>query len=184
MPGPDAVGQLQSDMLIANNAVYTSGGPGIWVSNSKNVEIRDNVVSDCNFEVKTHGSIWLQAVSEGEHLPMRTVVLYSCCLLRSNVSYVPRCSILVLKLCSQGAKMQERLAHKLFTNLISAVDPLTWLATLCKLWATCIFCIPSWVEVLRPVFWFAEPHPPSWFDYPADISRGDNSKIWSGAAKT
>lgn len=66
MPGPDGTGQLQEDMIIANNAVFTSAGPGIIVSNAKNIEIRDNVITDCNFSRKTQGSIFLNAVSEGQ----------------------------------------------------------------------------------------------------------------------
>lgn len=65
MPGPEATAQLQQGITIARNAVYSAGGPGISVTNSRDIEIVDNVLSDCEVSGYAQGSIYLNAVSEG-----------------------------------------------------------------------------------------------------------------------
>ena len=68
MPGPEATAQLQENIRIANNAVYSAGGPGISVTNSRDIQITDNVITDSEVSGFARGSIYLNAVSEGEGL--------------------------------------------------------------------------------------------------------------------
>lgn len=65
MPGPDAAAQLQENILIANNAVYSSGAGGISVTNSREVTIMDNIITDSDANSYGDSSIYLNAVSEG-----------------------------------------------------------------------------------------------------------------------
>ena len=66
MPGPEGTAQLMEGVRIINNAVYSSGGPGIAVTNSKDIAIEDNVLTDSDLGRFGQGAIFLNAVSEGE----------------------------------------------------------------------------------------------------------------------
>lgn len=65
MPGPEADAQLNQGIVIANNAVYASGAAAIAVTNSRDVVIADNVITDTNVGGFAAGSIFLNAVSAG-----------------------------------------------------------------------------------------------------------------------
>ena len=66
MPGPEGTAQLMEGVRIVNNAVYSSGGPGIAVTNSKDIAIEGNVLTDCDLGGFGQGAIFVNAVSEGE----------------------------------------------------------------------------------------------------------------------
>ena len=65
-PGLEPFAQLHDGVQIAHNAVYSSAGPGISVIGARKVEIHGNVITDCSSCNRKGGSVYLNAVAEGE----------------------------------------------------------------------------------------------------------------------
>lgn len=67
-PSQTGTGQPHQGVVIRNNAVYSSGGCGIAVTNAADVLIADNVITDTNVYGYDRGALYVNAVSEGTQM--------------------------------------------------------------------------------------------------------------------